>query len=202
MTTIYLIRHARKMKKEVILKDKKLDTVQTVLTVNGEKSAEKLGLLPCLLSVEKIYSSHYARAVGTAKYLASERNLPIYVDERLGEIQNGEGEMDSKTRDYLREHDFSFRLKNGESFNDVQKRMVEVFKEIVMENEGKIVAIFSHHIALFLLLSHFLEVRYIDDILSLCTQNGLVITTKWLSPDIYKVEMDGMKLVLIEHVLM
>lgn len=91
MTTICLIRHARKMKKEVILKDKKLDTVQTVLTVDGEKSAEKLGLLPCLLSVEKIYSSHYARAVGTAKYLASERNLPIYVDERLGEIQNGEG---------------------------------------------------------------------------------------------------------------
>ena len=202
MTTIYLIRHARKMKKEVILKDKKLDTVQTVLTVDGEKSAEKFGLLPCLLSVEKIYSSHYARTVGTAKYLASERNLPIYVDERLSEIQNGEGEIDSKTRDYLREHDFSFRLKNGESFNDVQKRMVEVFKEIVMENEGKTVAIFSHHIALFLLLSLFLEVRYIDEVLSLCTQNGLVITTKWLSPDIYKAEMDGMKLVLIEHILM
>ena len=80
--------------------------------------------------------------------------------------------------------------------------MVEVFKEIVMENEGKTVAIFSHHIALFLLLSHFLEVRYIDEVLSLCTQNGLVITTKWLSPDIYKVEMDGMELIGLEHILM
>ena len=52
--------------------------------------------------------------------------------------------------------------------------MVEVFKEIVMENEG----------------------------LSLCTQNGLVITTKWLSPDIYKVEMDEMELMGLEHILM
>ena len=38
-----------------------------------------------ILNIELLYSSDYARAVATAKYIAFNNKLTINIDERLGE---------------------------------------------------------------------------------------------------------------------
>ena len=201
MTTIYLIRHSEKLKKGIIQNnDFELDTKAMTLTVEGERLAKELSDIPELSKVEKIYSSPYARSVATAKYLAAKLNLDIYLDSRLEEIKTGKKTMDNKTFNYLREHDFDFKLEDGESFYDVQKRMTEVFHEICESNQNKTIAIFSHHFALFILLMNFCEIRYIEEQLTLCYRD-LNITLKWASPDIYKLEIEQDNIIDLEHVV-
>lgn len=202
MTTIYLIRHSEKLKKGLIHNnDFELDTKAMTLTVNGEMQAKELSEIPELSKVEKIYSSPYARSVATAKYLAKKLNLDIYLDSRLEEIKTGKKTIDNKTFNYLREHDFDYKLENGESFHDVQKRMTEVFYEICESDQNKTIAIFSHHFALFALLMNFCEIRYVKDQLTLI-YNELKITLKWLSPDVYKLVIDNAYLINLEHVML
>ena len=190
MTTIYFIRHSEKLKKGIFQNNPfEMDTKAMTLTVKGERLAKELSEIPDLEKVEKIYSSPYARCIATAKYLAEKLHLDIYLDSRLEEIKTGKKTIDNKTFNYLREHNFDYKLEQGESFHDVERRMTEVFREICQSNQNKTIAIFSHHFALFILFMNFCEIRYINDQLTLC-YHDFIITLKWASPDIYKIEMN------------
>ena len=87
-TTIYLIRHSESLK----LKDEPTNTEidqlkneKLPLSENGEMLALKLSENDELQCIDKIYSSHYKRAISTAQYIAKQNNLEIDIDERLGE---------------------------------------------------------------------------------------------------------------------
>ena len=90
ITTVYLIRHSRKIANELINNEKNSEYYQNrrekiILSVEGEKRAEILSKEKEFDGLDIIYSSNYARTLQTAKYFAENRNMIIHVDERFNE---------------------------------------------------------------------------------------------------------------------
>ena len=87
-TNIYLIRHSEQLKIKGNILSADSDQVQNekiVLSVNGEEKARLLSENKELAKIDMLFSSNYARAISTAKYIASKTNIEINIDERLGE---------------------------------------------------------------------------------------------------------------------
>lgn len=85
-TIIYLIRHSESLKEyKKCLNDEteQLRNEKIPLSVNGEYLARKLSELAEFSNIDVLFSSHYVRAVSTAKYIAEKNNLEIKIDERL-----------------------------------------------------------------------------------------------------------------------
>jgi 2,3-bisphosphoglycerate-dependent phosphoglycerate mutase len=198
-TIVYLMRHADATNKNNynIIKDgdnNQLVNEKFILSVSGEKFAEKLSKLDELKKIDAIYSSAYVRAMGTAKYFALENNTILNIDERLNERKVGQlGDMEWKDFSRLQSKDFDFKLNGGESLNQTKKRMVEAMKNIIMYEAGNRVVVVSHACALTCLLSAWCEVgkNYDDDIILTYKETGIV-DGSWVSPKIFKVTFDGM----------
>ena len=84
-TIIYLIRHSEQLREYTNIVVSQEENEKIVLSVEGEKRAERLSLNSELINISEIWSSSYSRAVGTAKYIAYKNNLKINIDNRLNE---------------------------------------------------------------------------------------------------------------------
>ncbi len=87
-TTIFLIRHSEQLKLKgmyIASDDDQTRNEKIILSIDGERKAEKLSLREELQEIDAVYSSNYVRAVSTAKYISSKNGLEINIDERLGE---------------------------------------------------------------------------------------------------------------------
>lgn len=88
MITIYLIRHSQPFRQ--LLGEYNANEIEQIrneknpLSVDGEKYAEQMSNYSELLNIDFLYSSHYVRAMATAKYIAEKNNILLNVDERLG----------------------------------------------------------------------------------------------------------------------
>lgn len=82
---LYLIRHSEQFREYVNLEKTQEENEKIILSIEGEKKAEKLSFNRELTSINEIWSSSYSRAVATAKYIAYRNNLKINIDERLNE---------------------------------------------------------------------------------------------------------------------
>ena len=90
LTQVYLIRHAEQLKiKNKIVKNEnsQISNEKIILSVAGEKEAEKISELEELKNIDVLWSSDYARAIGTAKYIAEKNNIEITsaIDELLAD---------------------------------------------------------------------------------------------------------------------
>mgnify|MGYP002294961992 FL=1 len=88
LTQVYLIRHAEQLKiKNKIVKNEnsQISNEKIILSVAGEKEAEKISELEELKNIDVLWSSNYARAIGTAKYIAEKNNIEINIDESFNE---------------------------------------------------------------------------------------------------------------------
>lgn len=88
LTQVYLIRHAEQLKiKNKIVKNEnsQISNEKIILSVAGEKEAEKISELEELKNIDVLWSSDYARAIGTAKYIAEKNNIEINIDESFNE---------------------------------------------------------------------------------------------------------------------
>jgi len=74
------------------------------LSVNGEKLAEQMSNYQELKDIDILYSSHYVRAMCTAKYIAEKNNIILNVDERLGERKFGVNSMSEPPKISLRKN--------------------------------------------------------------------------------------------------
>lgn len=165
-TIIYLIRHAKTVEEEGIRntsEDFQMISEMEILSIQGEEEAKKLSENIELQKIDVIWSSNYARAKATAKYIAHKNNLQYNLDKRLCERKLGNREdlakfMDNKkTRDPSREQLAfpEFKTRDGESANDTNKRMYKFINEILEKYNGKRIAIVSHGGAIkFYLLSY------------------------------------------------
>ena len=172
-TTIYLIRHSEqlKFKGDYISSDSdQTKNEKIVLSVSGEKKAMEISQLEELHKIDKLYSSNYARAIATAKYIAFENGLEINVDERMGERKLGDlveleklgiGKKDSFTIEQLQNP--SFKNKDGESNLEVRARMFECINEILTQNDGKRIAIVSHGAAIRFFIQNWCTYNYDED---------------------------------------
>ena len=88
---VYLIRHSEQLKiKNEEEKNEQIKNEKIILSVEGEKKAEKLSKTPQLQNIEQLWSSNYVRAISTAKYISKENNIKIKISSKLNERKLGD----------------------------------------------------------------------------------------------------------------
>ena len=188
-TIIYLIRHAETVQENGIrntTENPQMINEKEILSVYGEKQSQKLSENIELSHIDIIWSSSYARAKATAKYIASKNNLPINIDSSLNERKLGNlkelGEFmkDKKTRDPSQEQllDRNFKTSDGESAEDTRQRMTKFFDKILQEYNGKKIAVVSHGGSIKFFLLNWCEVN--DDVKLVYKNTVLDITSPCL----------------------
>jgi broad specificity phosphatase PhoE len=108
------------------------------------------------LRIDLIYSADFFRTKQTAEIVAKELNKKIIFDKRLRDINLGIYRGRKKEefyRDFLKVFPLRFtkRPPGGESWQDVQKRMLNFLKKIDKKHKGKNILIVSHGDPLWLL---------------------------------------------------
>ncbi len=160
MTTIYFMRHSEAMKPQNInnTDSLQLQNEKWILTVNGENIAKEKSQLEELKNFNCVYSSNYVRAISTAKYFADE----IKIDERFGERKFGINSWDELSSDFGEKQfkDFDYKLKNGESINEVILREQKALEELLEKHKEEKILIVGHSTALASLFSKWCEISY------------------------------------------
>ena len=168
-TVIYLIRHSLKLSSKMISKfntnqDKTILSEKIVLSVEGEKRAEALSKLEELNNLDKVYASNCVRTLETAKYILESQNLDVIIDDRFDEKRVGiSNEKEHPDWFLLQYYDQDFKTVNGESQRDVRNRFESAFNEVLKNNKGKRVAIFSHGYAITYFLLKWAKLEELTD---------------------------------------
>lgn len=198
MTTIYLMRHSEPLKVNHELNNDSLQTQneKCVLSRNGEKLAKEKSENKELQNFDVVISSNYSRAISTAKYFTDET---IIIDERFGERKFGIDSWDELPKDFGEKQfdDFNYKMKNGESINEVIKREEEALNEILKKYNNKKVLIVGHSTAEASLLSKWCKINYDGPY----TYNGKeFFDGKWNYCETFKLEFDDNNLISINNV--
>lgn len=160
MNTIYLITNNCFTTDNIVYRDNiSLDDQRKCrpLTVGGEKIALTIAKNKKLTKIDAIYSSTYFSTIDTAKYLKDKFDLDLIVDKRLDDRKVGNLTDNSLNLRNLQEHDFDYKLSNGESLNNVKNRMKSFVKEILQNHEDSNIVLFTHNISMISLLSIWCE---------------------------------------------
>ena len=208
MTKIYLLRHSqpfRKLLGEYNSSDvEQIRNEKNVLSVYGEKLAREISERKELQNIDVIYSSHYVRAMCTAKYIAENNNIKLNVDERLGERKFGVNDIAELPSDFFEEQfrNWDYKLEKGESANEVSKRMNEVLLEIINNNKDKTIAIVSHGTAISAMLKTWCNVLLNEEtkLVELYFNDKLVFDGNWNCPELFKLEFDNNNLINISNI--
>lgn len=133
---------------------------KTMLSKKGEENAISLTKMKVLEGIEVVYTSEYFGAMDTGKYLAEEKRIDLVIDKRLNERVVGNlGTNEFRYLKGMQEHDFNFKLDEGESINDVQKRMEDFLLDVLISPEKNIVIV-THNIALMSLIAKYCNKGY------------------------------------------
>ena len=125
----------------------------TPLSTRGRKQAEATALTLKSESITAIYSSDLARAMETARPLSKVTGLPVHATTAFRE--RSVGVMEGLTfEDAAQQHpdqyaallrrDFEHVLAGGESYRQLLDRARQKLDEIIKENRGGKIAVFSH----------------------------------------------------------
>ena len=143
------------------------------------------------------------RTLETAKYLLEKQNLKINLDNRLDERRRGRPNDDIYpdwfTKQFL---DENFKTVGGESQKDVRKRMDEVISEIIKNNKGKRIAIFSHGYAIIYYLLKYCKLISVnaDRNITFSFNDKVVFDKKISAPEVFKLVFDSNdKIISIEN---
>ena len=209
MTTIYLLRHSqpfRKLLGEYNVKEiEQIRNEKNPLSVDGERLAKEMSDNKELQNIDAIYSSHYVRAMATAKYIAEKNGIELNVDERLGERRFGVDKMSELPSNFFEEQfrNWDYKLSNGESANEVSKRMNDALSEILDSNKGKVIAIISHGTAISTMLKKWCDIKLNEEtkLIEIYFNNKLVFDGNWKCPELFKAEFDDTNnLINIENI--
>ena len=145
--------------------NEQLRNEKNILSVKGEEKAKLMSEKEELKNIDVLYCSHYVRTMATAKYIAENNNINLNIDERLGERKFGVDDWSEMPEDFFERQfrDWDYKLKNGESLNEVKARMCEVFSEIINNNKGKNIAIISHGTALTCYLKNYCDIKFNEE---------------------------------------
>ena len=135
MSPLYIIRHGEtKLNANSII----IGWQDIELTNKGKKTAKKIASFLKNKKIDKIVSSNLKRAKETASIIAQEIGITdIKISQKLNEIKYGEleGERKALIRKKIPKYHNNIYFKNpkGESFKDLEKRIIKKIKEL----EGK-----------------------------------------------------------------
>lgn len=149
MTEVYFVRHAEPNYRNH-------DDLTRELSPKGMKDRELVTAFFSDIQVNLVLSSPYKRAVDTVAHFASCRSLPIVTcpDFRERKVDScWIDDFDAFTRRQWA--DFHFKLTDGETLSEVQKRNISALQEIIQLHKDKIIVIGSHGTALSTVINHF-----------------------------------------------
>ena len=205
MTTLYLIRHSVRMKRDDIetyntTQPRIIREEKIVLSSEGEKRAEILSKEEELQNIDVLYTSNCVRTLQTAKYMMESQNLKANIDERLDErrvgIINDQKVPDWFIRQYM---DENYKTDGGESQKDVRKRMDEVINEILEKHKNKRIAVFAHAYAItFYLLKYCKLISIIDEKFKYEYNRKIIFEKSINAPEVFKLTFDGKEIKNIE----
>jgi 2,3-bisphosphoglycerate-dependent phosphoglycerate mutase len=159
-THIYLVRHGQS---EGNAERRFGGHSPTPLSKRGRKQAAITARALASESITSIYSSDLLRATETAKPLADELQLPINTTSAFRERSVGvmegltfEAAASAHPDEYaaLLRRDFDYVLSGGESYRQMLERAREKLDQIIIENAGGKVAVFSHTGTICILVLH------------------------------------------------
>ncbi|OFI47165.1 hypothetical protein BG262_00655 [Floricoccus penangensis] len=129
LKAIYFVRHS--------IRDTSMqEDAGASLTEEGLDLAEKLKLYFIGKDIKEIYTSPYLRTVQTITPAANLLSIISVEDNQLREREIGAWIDNFSEYASKQWADFSYKLDNGESLEEVQKRMYEAFKGINSKSEG------------------------------------------------------------------
>lgn len=148
---IYLVRHGELYWEDNIKKCIGITDIN--LNEEGMKKAQLAGEFLKDKNISKIYTSNLNRCRKSAKIISLILNVPYYIENELAEINMGVWE--NKSFDYIKlkypkEYEnrgsniSTFRIENGETFQECYERSNRIFKKITEENYNQNIVIISH----------------------------------------------------------
>lgn len=181
MTRVYFVRHAQPEhaheddRTRPLTKEGMDDTKIVLETLKDKK-------------IDAFYSSPYKRSMDTILETANYYGMSIRTDERLREREKGEnGNNHGMFRKRWEDHDY--HEEGGESLGMVQRRNVEVLREILEENKGKNIVIGTHGTALSTIMNYYKPEFGCDDFLRIID---------WM-PYVVELDFEGQELVAISE---
>lgn len=166
MTEVYFMRHAKPLKVDNTYNSDSLQiqNEKSCLSMEGEELIkDKLKTLPCG-NIDILYASNYVRAIETAKYIANKYLLDINIMSDFGERKQGIKSWDELPKDFeIRQmEDDDYKINDGESQKEVQKRMYNALLKVLEHNKGKRIFIVSHSTAMMFLFKKWCHMQYQD----------------------------------------
>ena len=199
-TIVYLIRHSVRFSNNSMIETYRtnqsalLKNEKIILSVEGEQRAEILSNEKELQNLDVVYASNCVRTLQTAKYILEKQQLKVNIDDRFDErrvgIPNDNDVTDWFTRQY---EDETYKTIGGESQIDVRNRMSEAFNEVLENNKGKRIAIFSHGYAITFFLLKWCKLNRVESNHELSFSfNGKTIFNKRInSPEVFKLTLNN-----------
>ena len=167
MKTIYFIRHSKPIDVNNEFNDESLQekNEKRILSIEGEQIAFNWFNHDEFDNIKEVFSSNYVRAIGTAKYLADKNNTKVVVVPEFGERKIGIKSWDQYPSDFEihQFNDNNYKLKNGESLNEVREREFKALINILNSSKSNRIAIVFHSTAMMTLLKTWCEVSYDSD---------------------------------------
>lgn len=160
MTTLILIRHGET---DWNLEGRYSGQTDVPLNTNGKRQARKTAERLQNQKIDAIYSSDLIRAQETAEALGHERDIPLHLDARLREINQGQWEgmhiEEIRTRyaeawKVHKENPLSVAPPGGETVGQVRARVFAAVADILHQHPKAVIAIVSHGLSLALLRAH------------------------------------------------
>lgn len=197
ITTIYISRHAEPLKvTKLMSKDTfQISNEKLVLTIDGERNAEKLSKYKELQDVDVVIASNYVRAIETAKYVAYQNDKNLLIFDDFGERKYGIESWTELPKDFEKRqlNDVDYKMKNGECVREVSKRMRDAVINVIKENRGKKVFIASHATAIICLLLNWCTVKLIDPskfIRHIYFEDEMIFDGSFNAPELFKLEFN------------
>lgn len=193
MTTIYLVRHSEIIKKQLGTIDSDEDfytsNKKTVLSVDGEKLAEKVSLMDEFNNLDVVWSSSFSRAISTAKYFADKNNLLVNVTDGFNERRHGIKSLNELPSDFEihQFNDFDYKIGDGESRRETLERMYTSLMKVINEYKDKRILIVTHSTSIMYLLGNWCNVTYGGDYKF---NDKIFFDGKWNYCQTFKLEFD------------
>lgn len=163
MLNLYIVRHGET---EFNVEKRMQGRLDSPLTQRGIDNAISLSKQLKDVKFEKIYASPSPRAYKTAELIKGERDTQIQIDNELREMNLAGWEGKSKEeleQLYPEENDIFwnkpqlFKPVDGESFQQVQDRVVEAINKLISENDEGNILIITHSVVIKTIITFYMK---------------------------------------------
>ena len=149
MTTVYFVRHAQPNYENH-------DDMLRELTAQGMEDRKMVTRFLSDKNVDMVLSSPFHRSVETVRHFADSKGLEIGIVEDFRErridsvwIEDFNGFCKKQWED------FSYKLSDGESLSEVQKRNIAALNQVLKDYAGKTIVVGSHGTALSTIVNYY-----------------------------------------------